>query len=64
MKNLKFKIYLQNGIIIVLKWDIKLEMKYWLYKGNMDCAMDKEMKCMKYMKVTRAKIKCDMCINN
>ena len=25
---------------------------------------DNEMKCMKYMKVTRATIKCDICINN
>ena len=41
----------------------KLEI-YRLYKGNVDCAMDKEMKCIKYMKVTRAKITCDKCINN
>ena len=35
-------------------------MKLNIDKGNVDCAMDKEMKCMKYMKVTRVTIKCDM----
>lgn len=51
-KELEIMDYVQNGIKIVLKWDIKREMKYWLYKWSMDCAMDKELKCTKYMKVT------------
>ena len=45
------KNYLQNWVIIVLKWD-KKNLKYWQYKGNMD-STNQEM-------VTSAKIKFDL----
>lgn len=37
-----------------LKWDIKLEIKYWLYKGNTNRTKDKEM--------LSVEIKCDMAV--
>lgn len=53
--------------IILYKYSIftdnydSCEIGYTVLKWTMECAMEKEMKCMKCMKVTSAKLRGDTC---
>lgn len=60
----KFKVDWKNGII-VLKWDMKLEMKYWLYKRINHCDMEKmKWSVWNIWRWQAQRIKCDIWINN